>query len=124
MALTITRTQYESLLAAARGDSLVNVDQLQDAVDAANSIRRYQLLIRWQEVGGSTARRFSILDGSNWPPSQEFLLIQDRAIAREDVDEVLRTQATNPVDVLVTTDPAGVVGLTELNAYDFIANAG
>lgn len=121
--VTLTRSQYESLLAAIDGDEQVDTAAIRAAIDSANGIQRFLLRIRWLETGGSTAVPFSIREGGDWPPQQTFELRQDRAIAREDVDDVVRTQATNPVDVQVTPDPAGVVGWTGVDDYDFLSNA-
>lgn len=121
--VTLTRSQYESLLAALDGDTQVDATTLRRVIDSANNIQRFFLKIRWFETGGATSQPFSIQNGGNWPLTQSFTLRQDRAIAREDVDDVVRTQATNPVDVQVTTDPDGVVGWTDVDDYDFISNA-
>lgn len=120
--VTMTRSQYESLLAAIDGDEQVDTAALRAAIDDTNDIQRYLLRIRWYETGGSTRVPFSIRDGGDWPPQQTFTLRQDRAIAREDVDAVVLTQATNPVDVQVTPDPNGLVGWTDLDDYDFFLN--
>lgn len=114
--VTLSRTQYDALLAAANGDAAVDVDSLQASIDAANGITRYRLLIRWYEIGGQPAPRHSL---SSWPPEQEFLLEMERPITRTDVDEVLDNNATNPADPMVTTDLGGEIGLTKLDDWDF-----
>lgn len=121
--VTMTRAQYESLLAAAGGDTQVNVASLQAQIDTDNNIKRYLLNIRWQDVGGQPPTRIEIADGTGWPPEMTYKLIQDRPISREDVDTVLATRATSPVDPAVTRDPRGIVGWTLLDDYDFIINA-
>jgi hypothetical protein len=121
--VTLTRNQYESLLSAALGNTEVDVAALQRSVDASNSIVRYILNVRWQDLGGQPPSRIEIADGTGWPPEQTYKLTLDRPISREDVDAILETQATNPVDPAVTRDPNGLVGWTVLDDYDFIANA-
>lgn len=121
--VTLSRNQYESLLAAANGDTTVDVSSLQKTVDAVNGIRRYFLYIRWQDLGGEKPTRIEIANGTGWPPEMTFQLTLDRPISREDVDQVLATQATNPVDPTVTSDPQGIVGWTLLDDWDFNANA-
>lgn len=120
--VTLTRSQYESLLAALDGDEQIDTAALRAAIDSANGIQRFLLRIRWYETGGAASVPFSIQDGGNWPPRQTFTLRQDRAISREDVDDVVRAQATNPVGVQVTPDPNGVVGWEDLDDYDFLTN--
>ena len=122
MPITIQRDQYDALLDYANG---VRTDKdglsaLQKQIDAANGIRRFFLLVRWMERGGSAPSRIDI--GKGWPPTQTFALRLDRPITRTDVDYVLQTQAKNPVYPTVTLDELGVVGWTELDLWDFNTN--
>jgi hypothetical protein len=119
MPISMSRDQYEALLDYANGrrTDAEGLADLQRAIDAANSVRRYSLYIRWMERGGSAPSRISIAAG--WPPTQQFLLVLDRPIERADVDEVLNTQATSPVYVTVTSDVRGEVGWTEIDEWDF-----
>lgn len=123
MTISMARDQYELLLEYAYGRKAADdvLSDLQRKVDAANNVRRYSLNIRWMESGGSPPSRIEI--GRGWPTNQTFLLKMDRAIARADVDDVLRTHATRPVYVTVTKDENGVVGWTELDDWDFYTNA-
>jgi hypothetical protein len=119
--ITMTRPQYDALLAAAKVGDPVAAAQLQKLIDAGNGIIRYLLQIRWQDVGGKPPPRIEL--GKGWPPDQTFLLQLERRISRADVDDVLRTNASNPVSVMVTPDPLGVVGWTLIDDYDFQAGA-
>ena len=121
--VTMTRSQYDSLILAAEGDSLINVGLIKDAVDKANGISRYLLHVRWYEQGGDAPTRIEIADGVEWPSQLSFKLVQNRPISREDVDVVLETQATNPLDPMVSRDPLAIVGWTLLDDYSFVANA-
>ncbi len=122
--VTLSREEYELLLDYAfdRRTGLADLRALQKRIDLANDIRRYLLNIRWMEVGGKPPSRIEIKDAGGWPPSQEFILRQDRPVSRQDVDLVLREQAKNPVSVTVTRDERGVVGWTELDVWDFNLN--
>jgi len=119
MPISMSRDQYEALLAFAAGERTDEEElaDLQRRIDAANSVRRYYLNIRWMERGGSAPSRISL--GQEWPPTQTYLLKMDRPIERADVDTVLETQAQSPVYVTVTDDTNGVVGWTELDQWDF-----
>lgn len=117
--VTLTRSQYEALLSTARLASPQIADQLRREIDAANGITRYFLYIRWQDVGGKAPPRIEL--GKGWPPTQTYQLELERRIARADVDEVLRTNAVNPVSIMVTPDRLGVVGWTLIDDYDFQA---
>lgn len=117
MPISMTRAQYEALVAAAtKGDS-ETAEPLAAQIDAANGIRRYILWIRWQNVGGVVPTLIEL--GRGWPQDQSYKLVLERAIERLDVDEVLRNSATNPVSVMVTPDPDGEVGWTFLGDYEF-----
>lgn len=117
--VSLTRDQYDLLLEYAYGTIVSDVAlvEMQRKIDAANGIKRYALLLRWMETGGAAPTRIEL--GKGWPVSQQFLLKMDRPIAREDVDNILRTQATRPVSVTVTPDVRGVLGWTELEVWSF-----
>lgn len=117
MTITMTRAQYDALVAAGLNDETVEILRLREEIDAANGVTRYVLNIRWQDVGGSPPPRIEL--GRGWPPDQTFMLELERPISRADVDEVLRTQAVNPASVMVTPDTAGVVGWTLLEDYSW-----
>ena len=122
--VTLTRAQYESLLLAALGeDTNIDVELLKTSIDAANSITRHLLQIRWYEQGGVTPTRIEIGNGVDWPPQLSFRLILDGPIDRIDVDNVLITQATNPIDPMVSSDPAGIAGWTLLSDWNWNLNA-
>lgn len=115
--VTLTRSQYDALLNAAHTGQTQEVDRLRDIIDAANGITRYQLWIRWQDVGGQPPPTIEL--GKGWPPGMTYFLELERKIARADVDDVLRNNAKNPASVMVTPDVDGVVGWTLLPDYDF-----
>ncbi len=119
----MSRDQYELLLQYATGTRTADsvLDALKKKIDTANSVKRFFLFIRWMESGGAPPTRIEI--GNGWPPTQQFELHMDRAISRDDVDTVLRTQAIRPVSPVVTTDPGGTLGWTELDVWDFDTNA-
>ncbi len=122
--VSLSRAEYEVLLdfAYQRRTDVVELRALQKRLDASNDIKRYLLNIRWYEVGGQPPSRIEIKENDGWPPRQEFILRQDRPIAREDVDLLLREKARNPVSTTVTRDERGVVGWTELDVWAFNLN--
>jgi len=115
--ITITRAQYDALLAAASSSNTAEVTRLRGLIDAANGITRYVLQIRWQDAGGTPPPRLQRF--SDWPVAQTYKLELDRAITRQDVDDVLAQRATSAVSVLVTPDVNGVVGWAEIEEYAF-----
>lgn len=119
--VTMTRSQYEALLGLADSIFSVDVRKLRDAIDAANGVVRYQVLVRWQDVGGKYPPRIDL--GLGWPQQLSGKLELERPISKEDVLDFLASRANNPVSVMVTTDEDGVVGWTELDEFDFVAAA-
>lgn len=115
--LTITRNQYDALIAAALDKNTSEVLRLRSIIDKQNDIKRYFLNVRWQDVGGEPPPRVSFSAG--WPPMSTYKIELERKIVRSDVEDVLRTQAANPQLVLVTPDPNAEVGWTEIDEYDF-----
>jgi hypothetical protein len=115
--ISISRAIYDALMTAALAGDTTEVRRLRGVIDELNSIRRYSLYIRWQNVGGTRPSRIEVAKG--WPALETFLLELERPISRADVDEVLRTQATNPADVHVTPDRNGIVGWSILGDYIF-----
>jgi hypothetical protein len=119
--IIITRPQYDALMTAALAGDTIEVSRLRDVIDVANSIKRFFLYIRWQDVGGAPPPRIKL--GKGWPQDQTFALEMDRAITREDVDSVLAQNTQNPTSVMVTPDRAGNVGWTLLDDYNFAIGA-
>jgi hypothetical protein len=115
--VTLTRPQYDALRTAALAGDTAEVSRILDIVDKANSIKRYFLYIRWQDVGGTPPPRIEL--GKGWPQNRTYKLEMDRPIAREDVNSVLSQKAQNPTAVMVTPDRAGNVGWTLINDYNF-----
>ena len=118
---TLTQEQYEALISMARTGATTAekqraLDSFLKSIEAANGITRYALWIQWQEMDQPLP---STTDFPKvWPPEMRFYLENlTRPIAKADVNQVLTLKARKPVNVLVTPDPAGLVGWTELAAY-------
>ncbi len=55
---------------------------------------------------------------AKWPPElREYLSLVTRPIAKSDVQAVLKSKAISPMSVLVTSDPAALVGWAELDNF-------
>lgn len=115
--ITLSESQYEALVALSIEANESAGRALRTEIDAANSITRYVLSVRWKDVGGKTPPNIEL--GKGWPPAQTRLIEMKRPIARADVDEVLRQSAVNPAAVAVTPDPYGRVGWTYIDDYNF-----
>lgn len=120
MAVTMTNTEYENLLAAAKAGDTSAIKVLQDDIDAANGILRFAVLIRWTEVGGKAV---ALPSPYSWPETQTGQLDKMSTISKADVEEYVASRSTNAVNIQLTKDLEGVAGWTELDDYDFQANA-
>ena len=125
--LSLSQSDYETLVALARRgtynpDGSVNQNVsaeletwLRD-LERRNGVQRYFLLVQWQELG-------SVLPAGTkfpevWPPSlRAQITLTTRPSCAQDVQDLLRNRARRPVEVLVTTDPAGILGWTKLEDY-------
>ena len=117
---TLTQSQYEALVALARqGVSDATQRRALDAflreIEKASGVTRHGLFIRWIEAGASMPKyEFP----ESWPPTMEaWIELITRPIAKADVMKVLAAKAKKPVNVMVTTDPAGLVGWALLEQY-------
>lgn len=125
--LKLNQEEYESLIDFARkgtlnADGSIN-EELAHSLDAwlrliekNNGISRYFVLVQWQDADAP------LPPGTNfptvWPPTlRAAVTLISRPISRTDVDAVLSAKARNPVSVLVTRDPAGLVGWTAINEF-------
>jgi hypothetical protein len=115
--ITLTPPEYDALLALAFRADPREGHALRARIDKANGVRRYTLFVRWQDLGVQPPRTIEL--GKGWPPEQSFLIELTRPITPEDVEGVLTAQAVDPVGVQVTPDRHGVVGWTQLEAYDW-----
>lgn len=119
--ITLTAEQYTALVALARRgtrtqDEVVRLEEFLHELERANGVQRYLLWVQWQEKEAPlpAGTRFP----EEWPAKQRYRIERlDRPIARVDVDKSLRANAKKPMNVLVTQDPAGVVGWTEYDVY-------
>lgn len=117
MSVALTDEQYRVLVQCAFKSpaDLTVLSAFVDDIDRANGKVRYSLYVRWWEVGKPLPPGASFPRA--WPENQEASITQYTPISRAEVDAVLEARATNPVSVLVTTDPMRSVGWTELDVY-------
>jgi len=122
MTFTLTQEEYEALVAFARvgaaGDSskTIALDQFLKSIERNNNVTRYFLWIQWQEKSAPlpAGTRFPEV----WPERQrKYIELISRPIAKVDVQAVLDAYANDPVEVLVTPDPNGLVGWTPIDSY-------
>lgn len=119
---TLSQEQYEALIFLARkgveGSPLdqTRLDQFLRDIEKTNGITRSFLWVQWQELSAP------LPPGTNfpekWPPElRKAIELVGRPVARADVDDVLKRYASEPMSVLVTRDPAALVGWTPIDDF-------
>jgi hypothetical protein len=118
----LTQEQYEALIALARrgvaGDPqrTVDLEQWLRGIERQNGITRHFLMVQWQERGAPLPPGTDF--PAVWPPEmRKSIELVTRPIAKADVDAVLEEHATEPLSVLVTPDPNGLVGWTPVDSF-------
>jgi hypothetical protein len=118
---TISQQDYESLIALARrgatdAETLRSLDSFLKYLEKKNGITRYGLWVQWQEAGKQVPITVSF--PQTWPAEmRHYIELITRPIAKADVMTMLTKKARKPLNVLVTPDPAGLIGWTALEAY-------
>jgi hypothetical protein len=114
--------EYDALVALARKGVIDEPDQVRtfealiDNIDARHNVRRYRMILKWQEAGA--APPVGAVFPKTWPPEQTaHVELLGRPIGKVDVDAVLRANARKPVSIVLTLDPAGELGFTTYEAY-------
>lgn len=121
MPITMTREQYDALAALARKgatteDTTRQLEAYLKTIELANGIQRNTLLVQWQEA--KTPLTPTTNFPYTWPPElRATVTVEGRAVAKVDVESVLTSRASQPINVLVTPDPSGVVGWTKFEDY-------
>lgn len=124
---SLSQEQYEALIALARrGTQLpdgtfdqAKVTQLEAflrSIEKANGIQRFALWIRWQNPTAPLPPRTNF--PKTWPPNLSFYLeFLSRPITQQDVLDIVNQRTPNATNIMVTPDPAALLGWTQLSAY-------
>ena len=125
---TLTQEEYEALIALAfesvkdAEGNVVNVekarklDEFLKLIENKNGITRSIVWVQWQEADSPLPSGTSFPD--KWPPDMRRKIeLVTRPVARADVDAVLAAHASEPFTVLVTKDPAGVLGYVPIDDF-------
>ena len=119
--LTLQQEQYEALIALARkgttneGEARA-LDAFLRSLEVANGITRHFVLVQWQEAAQPLPPSTNF--PGKWPPElRASIELITRPIARADVDALVAARAKSPINVLVTSDPGGIVGWTQLDKF-------
>jgi len=127
LSFTLSQEQYEALIALAREgtkdaegqvqqDKAVNLDAFLRTIEKENGVERSAVWVQWQEMGQPLPAGTNF--PSVWPPTMRvYIEFVTKQVARSDVDEALRQNATAPTAVLVTRDPGATCGWTEFDKF-------
>lgn len=117
MPVTMSNEAYEALVSLARRGATDPraVDLFVRDIDKSNGINRFFLLARWHEVGKPLPPGTEF--PAKWPAQQQTPIALSRPIDKSDVLDAILSITPSPVSILVTSDPAGLVGWTELEVY-------
>lgn len=121
MNITLSQEDYEALIALGRkglggSDEVRNFEAFLNRIEKANNIKRHLLWVQWQEADAPLPAGANF--PRSWPPNlRGYIELLTRPITRQDVEYLLDDRAKKPVGVLVTPDPAAVVGWTKLDDY-------
>jgi len=122
MDFTLNQEEYESLIKLARdgvgqnAKRLTELEQWLRLIEKKNGVTRSFVLVQWQELDTELppGTRFPTV----WPPSmRKAIELVTRPVARTDVDAVVAQYANTPTEILVTKDPAGIVGWQTLDQF-------
>lgn len=119
--IQMSQQDYEALIAFARRGVLTEqegrtLSSFLQTLEKSNNITRDALWVQWQEVGKQVSVQYSFPE--SWPPNlRAYIELVGRPIAKADVTALLAKKAIRPMSVMVTKDPAGVVGWTTLEAF-------
>jgi hypothetical protein len=121
---TLSQEEYEALIALARRgtfDSRGCVDQLKalqldsflKQIEKENNIKRYALWIQWQDPTAPLPPGADFPE--TWPPNLRYYLeFISRPIAQSDVLAVVNARTPNAQNIMVTPDPAALLGWTPI----------
>lgn len=119
--IPLNQEQYEALVALARkGAENETEARLLESflvdLETSAGITRHTLWVQWQELYQPLPPRTDF--PKVYPPELRHRInLISRPIARADVDAVIKEKAKQPFNVLVTPDPAAVVGWTKVDDY-------
>lgn len=122
MDFTLTQEEYEALIALARQgtaeepEKARQLDEFLKVIEKRNGVVRSIVWVQWQEQDAP------LPPGTNfpetWPPElRRKIELVTRPVSRADVDAVIDAHAKNPATILVTNDPAGVLGYTPIDDF-------
>jgi hypothetical protein len=127
MDITLSQEQYEALVALAQRSTVdpdgslnqersLTLQRFLTDLEKANGITRYSLWVRWQDPTAPLPP--GVRFPATWPPElQYFIQFITRPIAKTDVLSMVKERTPNALNILVTPDPAGLVGWCKIDDF-------
>ena len=127
MTISLSQEDYEALVALAqRGvrepDGSINqqeavvLDTFLQNVERLNGIKRYSLWVQWTDPTAPLPP--GIRFPETWPPHlRQRIQFISRSISKTDVLNLVNQRTPNALDILVTPDPAALLGWTDVRTY-------
>lgn len=118
--MELTEEEYATLrgyaLEGKTGDSARQLTEFCADIERRNGYVFYTVYVQWTEANAPLPRTADFPE--KWPPQWRIpVTVQGRPVARADVTKALAQAATTPVDILVTRDPAMLVGWTKADLF-------
>lgn len=119
----LEQEEYEALISLGREGAALkgpnNVRAFEEfllLIEGKNNITRSIVWVQWQEIDTPLPPNTDFPD--TWPPEQRKKIeLITRPVARVDVDQVVAQFARQPENILVTRDPAGIIGYTPIDDF-------
>lgn len=125
--LQLEQGEYETLIEFARRgtlnsdgtvnqDAALGLDAWLRSIEQKNGVVRSFVWVQWQEQDAPLPPGVNF--PTKWPPEMRAMVgLVTRPVAKSDVTSMLAVKAKNPTSILVTSDPAALVGWTEIDVF-------
>jgi hypothetical protein len=123
----LTQEEYEALIALARRgtrshdgridqSAALQLESFLRQIEKENGVTRYALWIQWQDPTAPLPP--GVRFPETWPPNLRYYLeLLTRPIMQSDVEQVVNTRTPNATNIMVTRDPAALLGWTPLAQF-------
>lgn len=125
--ISFSQSEYETIIEFARQgtlnpdgtvnqDKALGLDSWLRMIEQKNGVTRNFIWVQWQEQDAPLPP--GVTFPKKWPPEMRVALsLVSRAITKSDVTSMLNVRAKKPTSILVTRDPAALVGWTEIDEF-------
>lgn len=116
MAISLTESQWESIVVAILTGESEGLSTILAAVDKASGLTRRYLWIKWLDL--TAPKRIDGLLVQDWPPTETAgVFISYSAFTKDFVEDYVSNQTSRSAYTLCTDDKNGEVGWKELDIF-------